>query len=107
MKKVLFLLLGISLTIGAFAQTDPKKKEEMKNLKTDVREKKTSKHTVNKDLSHAKFKKATQDHKAVKAENKDISKNSNRLKKQGVDHSVAKAKRQVRVEDDAKKDHSN
>ncbi|MHA4806712.1 hypothetical protein ACX0G9_01330 [Flavitalea flava] len=107
MKKVLFLLLSISIAAGAMAQTDPPKKAEMKDLKTDVREKKAAKHKVNKDLGHLRLRKATKDQKVVRAENKDINKDAKRLKNRGVEHPVTKAKRQVKVEDDAKKDHTN
>lgn len=100
-------MLGISLTASAMAQTDPQKKQEMKDLRTDVREKNAASHKVNKDLSHVRVKKAIQDHKAVAKENKDINKDAKRLKKQGVDHPVAKAKRQVKVQDDNRKDHTN
>ena len=100
-------MLGISLATSAVAQTDPQKKAEMKDLRTDVREKKAASHKVSKDWSHARVSKAMHDHKAVARENKDINKDSKRLKKQGVDHPVAKAKRQVRVQDDNRKDHTN
>ena len=52
------------------AQTDPHKKADMQNLRTDVREKKAASHKVNKDLSHVKVKKAIHDHKAVAKQNK-------------------------------------
>jgi hypothetical protein len=107
MKKIVILLLGFIVSVAAIAQTDPVKKAEMKDLRTDVREKKAAKHKVNKDVSHIKVKKAIRDHKAVAEENKDTRNDSKRLKRRGVDHPVAKAKRQVRVQDDAKKDHTN
>jgi len=107
MKKIAFLLIGISLTVGAMAQTDPHKKADMQNLRTDVREKKAASHKVNKDLSHVKVKKAIHDHKAVAKQNKDIRHHSEALKNRGVSHPVAKAKRQVRVQDDNRKDHTN
>ena len=89
------------------AQTDPKKKEEMKDLKTDIRHKDVAKHQVNIDVKHVRIKKAIHDHKAVAAQNKDIRQDSKRLKARHVEHPVAKAKRQVKVEDDARKDHTN
>ena len=106
MKKILCIIAGLALTAGAMAQTDTRKKEEMKDLRTDVREKKAAKHQVNKDLGHVRIKKAVEDHKAVAAENKDMKKDSRRLKKQGVSHPVTKAKRQVKVQDDNRKDHT-
>jgi hypothetical protein len=107
MKKAILMLFSITLAIGLMAQTDPKKKTEMKDLKTDVREKNAAKHVENKDLSHLRLKKALHDHKAVAAENKDMKHDAKRLEKQGVEHPIAKAKRQVKVQDDAKKDHTN
>ena len=106
MKKLLFLILGISLTASVMAQTDPQKKQEMKDLRGDVREKKAASHKVNKDLAHGRLSKATHDHKAVARENRDINRDSRRLKDQGVNHPVTKAKRQVRVQDDNRKDHT-
>ena len=84
MKKIAFLLIGISLTVGAMAQTDPHKKADMQNLRTDVREKKAASHKVNKDLSHVRVKKAIHDHKAVARQNKDIRQDSKALKNRGV-----------------------
>lgn len=107
MKKLLIVLLSVGLGSGVMAQTNPRKKEEMKDLKTDVREKKSATHQVNHDLSHAKVKRAIHDHKAVAVQNKDIRRDSKRLKNRHVEHPVAKAKRQVKVEDDARKDHTN
>jgi aspartate oxidase len=107
MKQLVVLMLGISLAASAMAQTDPQKKAEMKDLRTDVRERKAASHKVSKDWSHVRVKKAMHDHKAVARENKDINKDAKRLKRQGVDHPVAKAKRQVRVQDDNRKDHTN
>lgn len=107
MKKLVFLLIGMSLTVAVMAQTNPQKKAEMKDLRTDVREKKAAKHQVNKDLGHVRIKKAIHDHKAVAAENKDIKRDSKSLKEKGVSHPVAKAKRQVKVQSDNKKDHTN
>ena len=107
MKKALIIVLGLGLTFGAMAQTEPVKKEEMKDLKTHVREKKVATHRVNHDLSHVKVKKAVRDHKAVAVQNRDIHRDAKSLKNRKVGHPVAKAKRQVKVEDDARKDHTN
>ena len=106
MKKLFCIIAGLALTIGAMAQTDKPKKEEMKDLRTDVREKQAAKHKVNKDLSHVRLKKAAHDHKDVAVENKDMKADAKRLKKRGVSHPITKAKRQVRVQDDNKKDHT-
>jgi hypothetical protein len=117
MKKLIFLLLGIGLSAAVMAQTDlqkqketqktvvQKKKTDMKNLRSDVREHQAATHQVNHDLSHVRIKKAMHDHKAVAEANKKENKEAKRLKAHGVDHSVAKAKRQVKVQNDNRKDH--
>jgi homoaconitase/3-isopropylmalate dehydratase large subunit len=107
MKKIAFLILGISLTASVMAQTDPKKAADMKELRTDVRQKQAASHKVNHDITHAKVKKAVHDHKAVAREKKEIRSDSKQLKNRGVSHPVAKAKRQVKVQDDNRKDHTN
>lgn len=116
-KKLIFLLLGVGLSAGVMAQTDiqkqketqktevQKKRTDMKNLRSDVRDHKAATHQVNHDLSHARIKKAMHDHKAVAEANKRENKDAKRLKAHGVDHSVVKAKRQVKVQDDKRKDH--
>jgi carbamoylphosphate synthase small subunit len=106
MKKILCIIASLVLTVGAMAQTDTRKKDGMKDLRTDVRQQKAAKHKVNNDLSHVKLKKAAHDHKAVAVQNKDIRKDARSLRNKGVSHPVAKAKRQVRVQDDNKKDHT-
>lgn len=117
MKKLFFLLIGVGLCAGAMAQTEiqkqkevqkqevQKKRTDMKNLRGDVRDHKAATHQVNHDLSHVRVKKAMHDHKAVAEANKRENRDSKRLKAHGVDHSVAKAKRQVKVRDDNRKDH--
>jgi hypothetical protein len=111
MKKLLVVILGLSISAAAMSQTpqtDGSKKEkekDMKDLKTDVRAHKAASHQVNHDLSHVRVRKAIQDHKSVADAKKMTNTDSRRLKAQGVSHPVAKAKRQVRVEDDKHKDH--
>ena len=106
MKKLLFLILGATLTAGAMAQTpqDPGKEKEMKNLRSNVRTRKTERHQVNKDVTHAKLGQAVHDHKAVAHTNRAIHRNKKVLQNEEVSHPVAKAKRQVKVQDDNKKD---
>ena len=77
----------------------------MKDLKTDVRAHKAASHQVIHDLGHVRIRKAIQDHRSVASANKMADADSKRLKAQGVTHPVAKAKRQVKVEDDNHKDH--
>lgn len=109
MKKLIFLLFGVGMSTVILAQTpqtDHDKKQDMKNLRTDVRTHKVAKHQENKDLDHARVGKAMHDHKAVHQINKDEKANSAELKAQGVHHPVTKAKRQVKVQDDNRKDHT-
>ena len=82
-----------------------KKRADMKDLRGDVRDHRAATHQVNHDLSHVRIKKAMHDHKAVAETNKDEKRDSKRLKAHGVDHAVVKAKRQVKVQDDNRKDH--
>jgi hypothetical protein len=108
MKKLLVVILGLSISAVAMSQTDGSKKDKdkaMKDLKTDVRAHKAATHQVNHDLGHVRIRKAIQDHKSVANSNKMVNADSRRLKTKGVSHPVAKAKRQVKVEDDNHKDH--
>lgn len=110
MKKLLVVMLGLAISAAAMSQTQPvatrkEKDKAMTNLKTDVREHKVARHQVNHDLAHVRIKKAIQDHKSVARSNKMVGADSKRLKADGVNHPVAKAKRQVKVEDDNHKDH--
>jgi hypothetical protein len=118
MKKLFFVMLGLAISAAVVAQTsqtkkdDPKtkkevKKTEMKDLRSDVRDRQAATHQVNKDLSHVRIGKAIKDHKTVHRIKKDEKSDARRLKQQGVDHAVAKAERQVKVQDDNRKDHMN
>ncbi|HLZ90036.1 MAG TPA: hypothetical protein VKQ52_22440 [Puia sp.] len=106
MKKLLFVLLCLGFSAAVFAQTDQTKKAEMKDLRSDVRAHKAATHKVNHDLAHVRVSKAMQDHKAVHRLNKDENSDAKRLKEQGVSHPVTKAKRQVKVQEDNRKDHT-
>jgi len=108
MKKLLFVLLGIGMSAGVFAQTTQNqvKKAEMRDLRTDVRAHKAATHKVNHDLAHVRVSKAVRDHKVVHQVNKDEKADAKMLRERGVSHPVTKAKRQVKVQDDNKKDHT-
>ncbi|HWB91022.1 MAG TPA: hypothetical protein VG605_04200 [Puia sp.] len=112
MKKLFFALMAMGISAAVMAQTpaqvrkDQEKKAESKDLRTDVRAHKVAKHKENKDLAHVRVKKAMHDHKAVSRVNKDEHYDAKRLKAHGVDHPVTKARRQVRVQDDNRKDHT-
>ncbi len=108
MKKVLFVIFGLTLGATVMAQTEPTKKDkdkDMSNLRTDVRAHKAATHQVNHDLSHARVSRAVRDHKTVAKTNRMRNADARSLKSKGVNHPVAKAKRQVKVQDDNKKDH--
>lgn len=117
MKKLIFVLMSIGLCAGVMAQTSDQtktqtpnktevaKKQDMKHLRGDVREHQAATHQVNHDLSHVRLSKAVRDHKAVAKANKKEDIDAKRLELKGVGHPVAKAKRQVKVQDDNRKDH--
>jgi hypothetical protein len=118
MKKLLIVMLGLSISVVGMSQADGsqpgasqpvasrrEKDKAMKDLKTDVRAHKAATHQVNHDLGHVRIRRAIQDHKSVASTHKMVNADSRRLKDKGVSHPVAKAKRQVRVEDDNHKDH--
>jgi hypothetical protein len=102
MKKLLFVILGATLTSISFAQTTPKKVEE-KQLRHDIRERREENHEVAKDVSHLNLKKAKADHKDVVTEKKAIRHHSAQLKRRGVKHPVSRAKHQIHAQDEAKK----
>ncbi|HVS98272.1 MAG TPA: hypothetical protein VHE54_17370 [Puia sp.] len=120
-ESLIFLLLGLGLGSAVMAQSDAQthrdqvrkqevrqqKRSDMKDLRNDVRDHKVAKHQVNHDLGHAKVKQAMHDHKAVAKINRREKRDQKRLKAMGVDHSMAKARRQVKVRDDNRKDHMN
>lgn len=111
MKKLMIVMLGLTISAVAMSQTNEpvaSKKEKdraMKDLKTDVRAHQAARHQVNHDLGHVRIKRAIQDHRSVASAHKMVDADSRRLKADGVNHPVAKAKRQVKVEDDNHKDH--
>ena len=111
MKKLLVVMLGLSISVAAMSQTNgpvASKKEKdkaMKDLKTDVRAHQAARHQVNHDLGHVRIRKAIQDHRSVASAHRMVDADSRRLKADGVDHPVTKARRQVKVEDDNHKDH--
>ena len=118
MKKLSFFLLSICLGGSVIAgpvgprKTESRKKSEvmvkrdhMEDLRDDVRNYRASAHVVNHDLGHLRFSRAIHDHKAVARINKQTAIDAKRLELEGVDHPVTKAKRQVKVQDDNRRDH--
>jgi len=76
----------------------------MADLRTEVRDHRAAAHVVNRDLGHFRFGRAIHDHKAVARINKQMTIDQKRLELMGVDHPITKAKRQVKVQDDNRKD---
>ncbi len=100
----MMVLLGVLFSIALTAQTPvEKKKEEMKDLKKDVVEKREERKEMGKAITHAKFKKAVNERKDVRAEKRHIKRDAARLEKQGVKHPVAKAKHKIHAEKEEKK----
>jgi hypothetical protein len=108
MKKLLFLLLGVGMSAGVFAQTTEHevKKQEARDMRTDVRAHKAATNKRNHDLAHARVSKAVHDQKTVSHTNKNTRVDAKMLRERGVDHPVTKAKREVKVQDDHRKDHT-
>jgi hypothetical protein len=102
MKKIMLLALGVTLATISFAQTTPKKEDE-KNLRTDIRAKRADNHQVGKDVGHLNLKDAKGDHRVVKSDKKAIHRNTARLKSRGVKHPIVRAKHQIHAQDEAKK----
>lgn len=78
----------------------------MKDLRSDVRAHKAASDKVNRDLAHVRVGKAMKDHAAVHDIKKDERSDARQLKDQGVKHPITKARRQVKVQDDNRKDHT-
>ena len=111
MKKLLVVFLCMSLGAATIAQAGPgsnstkAKEKTMKNLRTDVRAHEATKKIVGHDVAHFRLGQAVRDHKQVARTHQALNADSKLAKSQGIDHPVAKAKRQVRVQDDNQKDH--
>ena len=100
----MIILMGVLFSAALVAQTPvEKKKEEMKGLKKDVVEKREERKEMGKAITHAKFKKAVNERKDVRAEKREIKEDAARLEKQGVKHPEAKAKHKIRAEKEEKK----
>ncbi|MEP6750217.1 MAG: hypothetical protein ABJB86_20935 [Bacteroidota bacterium] len=106
MKRLWLIAAGFALATVAIGQTPEqheKKKAEMKDLKTDVVEKREENKEMGKHITHVKFKKAVHDRKEKRAEKRDIRKDEVHLKNQGVKHPVAKVKHELKAEKEEKK----
>jgi len=98
MKKLLFLILGISITVGgvlAQAQERIKKKEEQ-DIRQDIRTKQAHKKAAVKDLAHLKIKKAGKEQDVVNTKRKDIHQDTKELRAMGEKHPTHEAKKVIR-----------
>lgn len=106
---ILGLTVGVAVMAGPGASSSTTKymarERTMTDLRMDVRSRDAAAHKVNHDLGHLRFGRAIHDHKAVAQCKKQINADSWRLRADGVDHPVVKARRQIRVQDDNMKDH--
>jgi hypothetical protein len=102
MKKLLFILLGVTFTTLTFAQTEPKKVEE-KQLRKDIRGKREENKETVKDASRLKLKDAKEEHKDSRVYKKAQKRHATALKRKGVKHPVSRAKHQIHAQDEARK----
>ena len=102
MKKfIMLLLLGTVLTTAASAQSNDKK-EDQKNLKNTIKDKKEDKHEAGKDLAHLRVKSAVKGRSEVRHHRKSIHRQGEHLENHGVKHPIRKAKHEAKAEKDAK-----
>jgi hypothetical protein len=107
MKKLLFIFLGISITLGSFAQKqETVKKAEEKDLRQDIRVKQAHKKAVWRDLAHLKVKKAGKEQDVVNAKRKDIHQDTKELRALGEKHPTQDAKKVIRKQKAAAKENS-
>lgn len=106
MKRLVIMLLGVFLGTAAMAQAGPGKSTQkerdktMKNLREDVRAHEDTKHVVGDDLVHFRIRRAIQEHREVARTHKMVDKDRKIARRQGIDHPVAVARRQVHHEED-------
>ncbi len=104
MKKLLFLALGIGLSMTVMAQTKViSKKPEEKELKQDIKVKQAHKKAAVKDLTKLKIKQAGKEQDVVNAQRKDIHKETKELRAVGVKHPAHEAKKKIHKEKEAAK----
>jgi hypothetical protein len=102
MKKVFFLLIGATLTIGAMAQ-DSTRKAGMKDLRKDIRDKRADKVARAADIKAGDKTAAKAETADIKADKKDIQGDKKTLQSEGVKHPIRRADRQIRKAKAAKK----
>ena len=104
MKKITFLIMtGLVLCTGAFAQSKDIKNDK-KDLKSTIKDKKEDKHETTKDLTHLKLKSAVKKNKEVGRHRRSIHKQGEHLEAHGVKHPIRTAKDQIKEQKEIKKD---
>jgi hypothetical protein len=102
MKKLFCLIFGMSIGAVVMAQTGPRHDRErektMKNLREDVRAHEDTKHVVGNDLVHFRFRRAIQEHREVARTHRVIDRDRKIARRQGIDHPVAQARRELHRE---------
>ena len=102
MKKLLFVLVGIGLTITAMAQTKViSKKPEEKEIQHDIKVKRAYKKAAIKDLTKLKIKDAGKKQDVVNAKRKEIHQDAKDLRAVGVKHPTHDAKKAIRKQKQA------
>lgn len=102
MKKIFFLLIGATLTIGAMAQ-DSARKAGMKDMRKDIRDVRADKSARAADIAAGNKAAAKAETKDIKADKKDIQSDKKTLQREGVKHPIRRAKKQIHNANVAKK----
>ena len=112
MKKLLFVLLCMSMGAAAIAQSGPAisvsardQEKTMKNLRDDVRAHEATQQVIGNDMVHFRIRRAIMDHNQVSQTHLRVDADRRVARAQGIEHPISKAKHQIRVED-AAKEHS-
>ena len=101
MKKIIFILLSVALSTGAFAQT---KAADTKKLENTIADKKADKHVAAHNLKHLRVTKALRGRREVRMHRRSIHRQGENLERNhGVKHPVTEAKEKVKANKDARK----
>ena len=103
MKKLLFIIFGVGLAIGARAQQRETivKSKEKAELRHDIRVKRAHKKAVWHNLAKGKVKSAGKQQDVVNTKRKEIHEETKDLRAVGVKHPTHQAKKEIRVQNRA------
>ena len=101
-KNLLFLAIGIIISVGAMAQNRDVKNDQ-KKLSNTIVDKKEDKHEAGKDLAHLRINSAMKKREEVRRHKRTIRRESNHLEAHGVKHPMRKAKHMAKAEKEMKK----